>query len=79
MSGLPRAFTERVRAVTSAGAAAVIAITGADLEWRFVTENYRRPSTKLASQQVAPIVGAITGDASITSVTIAIRRPSSST
>jgi hypothetical protein len=52
-------FAERVRTVTEAGAAAVIAITGADLEWRFVTENYRRPSTKLASQRVAPIVGAM--------------------
>jgi hypothetical protein len=52
-------FTQRVRAVTEAGAAAVIALTGAEVEWRFVTANYRRPSTKLASQPVAPIVGAM--------------------
>jgi hypothetical protein len=52
-------FAQRVRAVTDAGAAAVIALTGADLEWRFVTANYRRPSTKLASQSTAPIVGAM--------------------
>jgi Zn-dependent M28 family amino/carboxypeptidase len=52
-------FAERVRTVTDGGAAAVIAITGADLEWRFVIENYRRPSTKLSSQTVAPIVGAM--------------------
>lgn len=56
--GFP-SFTERVRTVTQAGAAAVIALTGADLEWRFVTANYRRPSTKLASQASAPIVGAM--------------------
>ena len=56
--GFP-SFTERVRAVTEGGAAAVIAVTAADLEWRFVTENFRRPSTKLASQPAAPIVGAM--------------------
>jgi hypothetical protein len=60
--GFP-SFTQRVRAVTDAGAAAVIALTGADLEWRFVTANYRRPSTKLASQPAAPIVGAMPASA----------------
>ena len=52
-------FTERVRAVTEAGAAAVIGITGADLEWRFVTENFRRPSTKYAGLPTASVVGAM--------------------
>ena len=56
--GFP-AFSERVRAVTEAGAAAVIAITSADLQWNFVTRNYHRATTKLASQVVAPIVGAM--------------------
>jgi IMP dehydrogenase/GMP reductase len=56
--GFP-SFTQRVRAVTDAGAAAVIALTGADLEWRFVTANYRQPSTRLDGQQAAPIVGAM--------------------
>ena len=52
-------FAQRVRAVTDAGAAAVIALTGADLEWRFVTANYRHASTRLASQPTAPLVGAM--------------------
>ena len=52
-------FTERVRAVTDAGAAAVIGITGEDLAWRFVTENFRRPSTKYAGLPTAPVVGAM--------------------
>lgn len=56
--GFP-SFSERVRAVTEAGAAAVIAITGADIQWNFVTRNYRQPATKLAEQVVAPIVGAM--------------------
>ncbi len=56
--GFP-SFAERVKAVTDAGAAAVIAITGADLQWEFVTRNYQRPTTKLAEQAVAPIVGAM--------------------
>ena len=56
--GFP-SFSQRVRTVTEAGAAAVIALTGADLEWRFVTEHYRSASTKLASQATAPIVGAM--------------------
>ena len=56
--GFP-SFTERVRAVTEAGAAAVIGITGADLEWRFVTENFRRPSTKYAGLPAASVVRAM--------------------
>jgi hypothetical protein len=56
-------FAERVRAVTEAGAVAVIAIAAADLQWNFVTRNYRRPTTRLASQVVAPIVGAMPLDA----------------
>ncbi len=56
--GFP-SFAERVQAVTEAGAAAVIAVTGADLQWAFVTRNYHRPTTKLTSQVVAPIVGAM--------------------
>ena len=52
-------FSQRVRAVTDAGAAAVIAITGADLQWNFVTRNYHRATTKLASQVVSPVVGAM--------------------
>jgi Zn-dependent M28 family amino/carboxypeptidase len=56
--GFP-SFAERVRAVTEAGASVVIAITGADLQWNFVTRNYHRPATKLASQAVAPVVGAM--------------------
>ena len=56
--GFP-SFTQRVRAVTEAGAAAVIALTSEDLAWRFVTANYRSPSTKLAAQPTAPIVGAM--------------------
>jgi len=56
--GFP-SFAERVRTVTEAGAAAVIAVTGAELQWSFVTRNYRRPTTRLASQVVAPVVGAM--------------------
>lgn len=58
VAGFP-SFSERMRAVTEAGAAAVIAVTGADVQWDFVTRNYRRPATKLADQVVAPIVGAM--------------------
>jgi len=56
--GFP-SFADRVRSVTEAGAAAVIAITSADLQWNFVTRNYHRPATKLASQVVTPVVGAM--------------------
>ena len=56
--GFP-AFTERVRTVTEAGATAIIALTGADLNWGLVTRNYRRPTPRLASQAVAPLVGAM--------------------
>ena len=56
--GFP-SFTQRVRAVTDAGAAAVVALTGTDLQWSFITANYRSPTTKLASQTVAPVVGAM--------------------
>ena len=60
--GFP-SFSQRVTAVTDAGAAAVIAITDANLQWSFITRNYQRPATKLASQTVAPIVGAMPQDA----------------
>ena len=56
--GFP-SFSERVRTVTEAGAAAIIAIAGPDLQWRFITRNYQRPATKLASQVLAPVVGAM--------------------
>ena len=52
-------FTQRVRTVTEAGAAAVIAVTGLDLQWNFVARTYSRPATKLADQVVAPVVGAM--------------------
>ncbi|MBV9521373.1 MAG: M28 family peptidase, partial [Alphaproteobacteria bacterium] len=42
-----------------AGAAAVIGITGEDLAWRFVTENFHRPSTKYADVPAASVVGAM--------------------
>ncbi|WP_114951142.1 M28 family peptidase [Sphingosinicella terrae] len=56
--GFP-SFTQRVAAVTEAGAAVVIAITSADIQWSFITRNYQRTTTKLASQRVAPVVGAM--------------------
>ena len=56
--GFP-AFTERVRMVTEAGAAAVIALIGPELQWGFVTRNYQRPTTRLADPPVAPAVGAM--------------------
>lgn len=56
--GFP-SFTQRVRMVTEAGAGAVIALTGADLNWDLVTRNYRQPTTRLASQAIAPLVGAM--------------------
>ncbi|HWT11680.1 MAG TPA: M28 family peptidase [Allosphingosinicella sp.] len=56
--GFP-SFTDRVRSVTEAGAAAVIAVAGADVQWQFVNRNFQRPATKLASQTVAPVVGAM--------------------
>jgi hypothetical protein len=58
LPGFP-SFTQRVRAVTDAGAAAVIALTSEDLAWRYVAANYHSPSTKLAAQASAPIVGAM--------------------
>jgi hypothetical protein len=58
LDGIPP-FAQRVRAVTDAGAAAVIALTGADMQWNFVTRNYQRPTTKLAAQAVPPLVGAM--------------------
>ena len=56
--GFP-SLAQRVRTVTDAGAAAVIAVTGPDIQWSFITRNYQRPTTKLASQTVPPIVGAM--------------------
>ena len=41
----------------------MIAITDANLQWNFITRNYQRATTKLASQAVAPIVGAMPQDA----------------
>lgn len=58
VAGFP-SFSQRVRTVTAAGAAAVIAITGPEIPWGFVTANYQRHGTKLATQTVAPIVGAM--------------------
>jgi hypothetical protein len=60
--GFP-SLAERVRVVTEAGAAAVIAVTAPDLQWSFITRNYQRPTTKLASQVVPPVVGAMPLDA----------------
>jgi Zn-dependent M28 family amino/carboxypeptidase len=56
--GFP-SFTRRLRMVTEAGATAVIALTGADLNWDLVTRNYRQPTTRLASQVIAPVIGAM--------------------
>lgn len=56
--GFP-SLADRVKAMAEAGAAAVIALTDVDLPWRFVRENYRRPATRLASQAVPPIIGAM--------------------
>ena len=58
MPGFPP-LPERLRTVTEAGAAAVIALTGADLQWRYITANYRNPSTKLASQPTPSVIGAM--------------------
>jgi hypothetical protein len=58
IEGFP-SFAERVRTVADAGAAAVIAIIGPDVPWPMVARSYRQPVTRLASQRVAPIVGAI--------------------
>jgi hypothetical protein len=56
--GFP-SLAQRVRTVAEAGAAAVIAVTGPDIQWSFITRNYQRPTTKLASQTVPSIVGAM--------------------
>jgi hypothetical protein len=56
--GFP-SLADRVKAMTDAGAAAVIALTDIDLPWQFVRENYRRPATRLASQGVPLIIGAM--------------------
>ena len=56
--GFP-SFTQRVRTVTEAGAGAIVALTGADVQWSFIARNYRRPGTRLASQSVAPVIGAM--------------------
>jgi Zn-dependent M28 family amino/carboxypeptidase len=52
-------FSDRVRAMTNAGAGAVIALTGPDIPWTLVSNNYQRVGTKLASQVVAPVLGAM--------------------
>ncbi|MGZ8346224.1 MAG: M28 family peptidase [Allosphingosinicella sp.] len=56
--GFP-SFSDRVRNVTEKGAAAVVAITGTDMQWSFITRNYQYPTNKLATQVVAPVVGAM--------------------
>jgi hypothetical protein len=56
--GFP-SFTERVRSVTEAGAGAIVAVSGPELQWSYITRNYRRPTIRLASQVLAPIVGAM--------------------
>jgi len=48
---------ERMRALSDAGAAAVIAIAGADVPWGLVSAGFRRGSTKLDSDPLPNIVG----------------------
>jgi hypothetical protein len=56
--GFP-SFGERVRTVTEAGAAAVIAIASAEIPWEMVPQVYRRPGIKPATLRVPPVVGAM--------------------
>ncbi|HEV2864957.1 MAG TPA: M28 family peptidase, partial [Allosphingosinicella sp.] len=50
-------YPERLRALAEAGAAAVIAISGPDLQWRYVARVFRQTPPKLAEQTVPPILG----------------------
>ena len=56
--GFP-SFTQRARTVTEAGAAAIVALIDPDLQWSYVVRTYRQPTTRLASQTIAPVVGAM--------------------
>lgn len=60
--GFP-SYSERVRMVTEAGAAAAIGLVGPDLSWPAIARIYRRPSDKLAEQAIAPVLGAMSLDA----------------
>jgi len=56
--GFP-SLSDRVKAMADAGAAAVIALGGPDLPWAEVQRFYHYPATKLATQDVPPIIGAM--------------------
>lgn len=56
--GFP-SLSDRVKAMADAGAAAVIALAGPDLPWSEVQRFYHYPATKLATQSVPPIIGAM--------------------
>jgi len=55
-AGLPP-LRERMRALTDAGAAAVIVIAGADVPWDLVSAGFRRGSTRLDSGPLQNIAG----------------------
>ena len=48
---------QRMRALSDAGAAAVIAVAGADVPWDLVSAGFRRGSTRLDSEPLPNIVG----------------------
>ncbi|HEV2818840.1 MAG TPA: M28 family peptidase [Allosphingosinicella sp.] len=48
---------QRVRALTDAGAAAVIVVTGADVPWNLIVAGFRRGSTRLDSEPLPNIAG----------------------
>jgi Peptidase family M28 len=48
---------ERVRALTEAGAAAVIVIAGPDLPWNLIVDGFNRGSTRLASDLLPGVTG----------------------
>jgi Zn-dependent M28 family amino/carboxypeptidase len=52
-------YAERVRAVTEAGAAAVIGIVGDEIPWSAITASYAAGQNKLEGEPVPPIQGAI--------------------
>lgn len=58
VAGFP-SLSERMKAMADAGAAAVIALTGAELPWDEVRNYYHLAATKLATQTVPPIIGAM--------------------
>jgi len=58
VEGFP-SLGDRVKAMADAGAAAVIALTGPELPWSEVQRIYHYPATKLATQTVPPIIGAM--------------------